>query len=99
MSLESSGQFNGKNEHIQIISDEDLEAAKALIAEDERLSNHPRVRTLLANDFIAEDGRSIDAGNFLAAVLKSLEAKPMATEEEVSSVLTEAMAIHSRPTR
>lgn len=98
MNLESSGQFKGQNEHIQLISDEDMAAAVALIEEDERLKNHPRVKQLLANDFITEDGRSLDAGNFLAAVLKSLETKPTANENEVTTVLAEAMVVHSRPT-
>ena len=54
-------------------SDAAMEAARELIAENEVLSNHPRVQALAENDFVTEDDIKVDPGNFLAAMLSFIE--------------------------
>lgn len=90
--------FENPVNNIPPISDEDLAAARQLIEEDPRLNNHPLVQQLLKDEFIRE-GRQIDAGNFLSAVLQSLEGRSDVSEEEINSTIEDAMVVHSRPTR
>ena len=108
MSLDSN--FGG--EKVNLIppphrnSPEDIQAAQELIEENSELSNNPRVKMLLENDFTLEGGSPVDAGDFLAAMINYLS-KTGTTKESPSSGLDAAldeftagvMVVHSRPTQ
>ena len=67
-----------KNEYTPEIKEpsvEDLNAAEDLIKEHPLLKDHPRVQQLLENNFVLEDGRQLDPGEFLANVLAVEEAR------------------------
>lgn len=78
---------------------EDLDAAKGLIEENEILKNHPRVQMLLENNFITEEGRQLDPGNFLASMLEYLSKNNDPSETEFNAVVAEQMVVHSKGTR
>ena len=78
----------GLNQQIPAPSNEDIEAAEELIAGNELLSANPRVQMLRENLFVTEDGRQLDAGNFLAAMLAFLEKQgATATQEDLNQAL------------
>jgi len=87
MSLESpqTPQENLRNEPTQ----EDLQAADQLIIENELLEQNPRVKLLQENNFVTEDGRQLDAGNFLAAMLDYIDTQEAGslTEEDISAAV------------
>ena len=84
MSLENMGL----NQQIPSPSNEDLVAADELIASNEILSANPRVKMLQENAFVTEDGRQLDAGNFLASMLAFLEKQGAgATQEDLNQEL------------
>jgi hypothetical protein len=68
---------------------EDLQAADQLISENEILAQNPRVKMLQENNFVTEDGRQLDAGNFLAAMLDFIETQEAGslTEEDISAAV------------
>lgn len=51
----------------------DLQAADELIAENAILAGNPRVKYLQENNFVTEEGRQLDAGDFLSAMLNFLQ--------------------------
>ena len=76
------------NQQIPGPSNEDLNAAEELINGNELLTANPRVKMLQENLFVTEDGRQLDAGNFLAAMLAFLEKQgASATQEDLNQVL------------
>lgn len=78
----------GLNQQIPTPSSEDLDAAADLIANNELLAANPRVKLLQENMFMTEDGRQLDAGNFLAAMLAFLEKEgSTATQEDLNQAL------------
>lgn len=82
---------------------EDIKAALELIEEDEDLSQHPRVKALIARDFITEDNIQLDPGNFLVAVKNALAREqitetPEAYSDRIERIMS-AMVTHSQPTR
>jgi hypothetical protein len=78
----------GLNQQIPTPSNEDLDAAADLIASNELLAANPRVKLLQENMFVTEDGRQLDAGNFLAAMLAFLEKQgATATQEDLNQAL------------
>lgn len=98
--------FEGTNKNIQEIatpSPDDIEAALALIDEDHELKNHPRVQALISTDFVTEDGRQLDPGNFLAAVKEALSREPEteSTESYEARIarIMDAMVTHSNLTQ
>jgi len=70
-------------------SDAAMEAARELIAENEVLSNHPRVQALAENDFVTEDDIKLDPGNFLAAMLDFISSQE--TGSLSADAVTQAM--------
>lgn len=80
-------------------SDEALEAAKELVAENKLLSENPRVQALMANEFITEDGRELDPGNFLASMLNYIESQEpgTVTNEDIAEAIERNLVQHSRP--
>lgn len=84
--------FESQNNHREILSDrseEAMQAARELIEENEMLNNNSRVKALSDNNFITEDGRELDPGNFIAAMLNYIESQETgtATTEEISSAV------------
>lgn len=83
-----SNENMGLNQQIPQPSNEDLEAAEDLIAGNELLSSNPRVKKLQENLFVTEDGRQLDAGNFLAAMVAFLEKQgASATQDDLNQAL------------
>jgi len=82
--------FESPQENVKPVpTQEDLQAADQLIAENELLAQNPRVQMLKENNFVTEDGRQLDAGNFLAAMLDYIETQEAGslTEEDISAAV------------
>lgn len=99
------GQENNLNvSHNEVegseFSDDDYETALQLINDDPRLSGDPRVQAFIKNGFRAKDGRMVDPGHFLAAVLDEINKQPVPSEtsednqQRISDVL-DAGIVHS----
>lgn len=84
-------------------SDEAMQAAAELIAENEILATNPQVQRLLENDFVTEAGNELDPGNFMVSMLDFLERKnkdeeSLTTEQVAERVRQlEAEVVHSLP--
>jgi len=96
MSFESTQNF----QNIPTPSPEDIQAALELIEEDQELRSHPRVTALIESDFVTENGRQLDPGNFLAAVKEALAKERPSEEtgsyqERIDRVMS-AMVVHSK---
>jgi hypothetical protein len=84
------------------VTQDDIEAALKLIDERPELKENARVQALIARDFVTEDGRQLDPGDFLNSMLQSLEVidnepEPLSATERMKRI-EEAMVVHSRPT-
>ena len=82
--------FESPQENMKPVpTQEDLQAADQLIAENELLAQNPRVQMLKENNFVTEDGRQLDAGNFLSAMLDYIETQEAGslTEEDISAAV------------
>lgn len=91
---------NGQKSEIPQPTSEDLQIAEDLINEDEVLRKNERVKQLLENEFVTEDGRQLDPGNFLAAMLDFIKTQSgSVTDEQLDAELETQMVVHSRPTR
>lgn len=80
-------------------SEEAMKAARELIAENELLRDNERVQALAENDFVAENGRELDPGNFLASMLDYIEAQEPGTisREDLTAAVERTLVEHSRP--
>lgn len=72
-----------------------FEAANQLIAENELLRNNPRIKALQENDFITEDGRELDPGDFIAKMLNYLESENGDPDTALKSGIENYIALHS----
>lgn len=97
MGIESHITHGTPAENVPTPTQEDINAALELIAENDELKNHPRVQQLIASNFITEDGRQLDPGNFLSRVLGSLDKSNMMSPEEYSKRVNEAFATFAKP--
>ena len=88
------------NESVPVPSEADFEAAQQLVEENELLRNNPRVQMLVENDFVTEEGRQLDPGNFLHSMLAYLESQQAdVTQEQLSAAVdrkVEEGIVHSR---
>lgn len=90
--------FEGVPDNAAEQTEQDLDAARQLIEENPVLRDNPRVQFLAENDFVTEDGRQLDAGNFLASMLKYLESQSGAVgAEQLDAAISENMVTHSLP--
>ena len=80
-------------------SEEAMIAARELIEENELLRDNPRVKALEENNFLTEDGRELDPGNFLAAMIDFIGAQETGavSREDIAEAVERNMVLHSRP--
>lgn len=93
MSLEDLKQAPKDN----LPTERDFQAADELIAENSILANSPEVKELVENLWI-KDGRQIDPGNFLAALLDFLATSQNPEPLVLSEVIKRNLVTHSLTT-
>ena len=95
--------FEGVPDNAAEQTEQDLDAARQLIEKNPVLRDNSRVQFLAENDFVTEDGRQLDAGNFLASMLKYLESQSGESQsgavdaEQLDAAISENMVTHSLP--
>ncbi len=78
-------------------SQADLNSARDLIEENPLLRDNPRVQMLSDNDFVTENGRQLDPGDFIASMLDYIESgKNSGIVSLDDSIIEECMVVHSR---
>lgn len=75
----------------------DIEAANQLVAENKLLKDSPRVKALMENDYVTEDGRQLDPGEFISKMLKFIESQDGVDQTVLGSMVEQTMAVHSTP--
>ncbi len=90
MSLEDLNQTSKDN----LPTERDFRSADELIAENPILANSPEVKELVENLWI-KDGRQIDPGNFLAALLDFLATSQNPEPVVLSEVINRNLVTHS----
>ncbi len=84
------------------VTPEDIEAAIELIKERPELRDNPRVKALVEREFVTEDGRQLDPGEFLSKMLDHLESmdnepEPLTPAERMKKI-EDAMVVYAKPT-
>lgn len=102
MGFEITNTETSKVEITPTPSQEDIIAALDLIEENPTLRNHPAVLKLIENNFITDDGRQLDPGNYLSDVLAKVN-ESMNTESAETTMqridrIMNSIVVHSAGT-